>query len=47
MNAWFNVINTALFHSISTPFFVLAAVCVAMVVATVVLAVFELKHDLS
>ena len=47
MNAWFNVINTALFHSVSTPFFVLAAVCVTVVAVTIALAVYELKHDLS
>ncbi len=47
VNDLFNVINTALFHHVSTPFTVLTVVCIVIVAATVAFAVREIKHDLS
>jgi len=47
MNNWIETINTALFHSVRTPFFFLVAVFVAIVVVTILFAVHEIKHDPS
>lgn len=47
MNHWFEVINTALFHNVSTPVIVLAVFCVAVIAATVAFAVHEIRHDPS
>lgn len=47
MSNWFETINTALFHSVRTPFFVLVAVFAVIATAIILFAVRELKHDLS
>ena len=47
MNAWYDIINTSLFHHVSTPFIVLAVVFALIVAATVAFAVYEIRHDLS
>ena len=47
MNAWYELINTGLFHHVSTPFIVLVVVFALIVAATVAFAVYEIKHDLS
>ena len=47
MSHWFEVINSALFHHVSTPVIVLAVFCVAVIAATVAFAVREIRHDLS
>ena len=44
---WIELINTALFHHVSTPFAALAVFCVIVVAATVLLAIREIKHDIS
>lgn len=47
MNTWYEIINTGLFHHVSTPFIVLAVVFALIVATTVAFAVYEIKHDLS
>ena len=47
MNAWLEFINTALFQNVSTPCYVFAAICAAVIIGTIALALYELKHDIS
>lgn len=47
MKNWFEIINTALFHNVSTQFFAVAAVCVVIIAVTVVITIHEIRHDLS
>ena len=47
MDRWFEVVNAALFHNVSTPVIVLAVFCVAVIAATVAFAVHEIRNDLS
>ena len=47
INNWFDIINTALFHNVSTQFFAVAAVCVVIIAVTVVITIHEIRHDIS
>ncbi len=47
MSNWFDVINTALFHNVSTQFYAVVAVCVVIIAVTVVITIHEIKHDIS
>lgn len=47
MNDWINVINSALFHSVRTPFFALIVLFAVILALTIAFAVHEIRHDIS
>ena len=45
MNDWIEIVNSAVFNSVKTPFYILLAVFIMIVLLTAVFVVHEIKND--